>query len=362
MTTLASPPDTDTGLAGSLRTVARLLATPLVPQDFIDLVNPLSSANDLRGRIEAIEPETADAATFRIRVGRGWGGHRAGQYVRLGVDVNGVRQWRAYSITSSPQQTSYITITVKAVADGLVSNHLPREATAGTLVHLDQAAGDFTLPAQPPDKLLFVTAGSGITPVMGMLRAHRHELGDVVLVHSARSADDVIFGDELRALARDGAIRLIEHHTNARPRLTAQRLTELVPDWTHRGAWACGPGDLLDGLEKHYTAAGFSENLRTERFRAAVTRTGEGGSVEFTRSGTTAETNGSTTLLDAGEDAGVLMPSGCRMGVCFGCVVPLRNGSVRDVRNGDVTSARPGDGVLVQTCISAAAGPCELDI
>ena len=350
----------------TLNTVARLLTTPLVPQDFFDLINPLASSTDLRGRIEAIEPETVSettrAATLRIRVGRGWRGHLAGQYVRLGVDIDGVRQWRTYSITSSPLKTSHITVTVKAVADGLVSNYLVDEATAGTLVHLDHATGDFTLPSPMPEKLLFVTAGSGITPVMGMLRAHRDELTDVVLVHSARSADDVIFGDELRALARDGAIRLIEHHTVGRPRLTAQGLTELVPDWKRREAWACGPGGLLDDLETHYAAAGLSATLRTERFQTAAIPTGDGGAVTFTRSGVTTETNNGTTLLAAGEDAGVLMPSGCRMGVCFGCVVPLRSGAVRDVRNGDLTSANPGDGVLVQTCISAAAGPCQLDI
>jgi len=85
----------------TLNTVARLLTTPLVPQDFFDLINPLASSTDLRGRIEAIEPETVSettrAATLRIRVGRGWRGHLAGQYVRLGVDIDGVRQWRTYS-------------------------------------------------------------------------------------------------------------------------------------------------------------------------------------------------------------------------------------------------------------------------
>jgi ferredoxin-NADP reductase len=346
----------------TLNTVARLLTTPLVPQDFFDLVNPLASSTDLRGRIEAIEPETGRAATVRIRVGRGWCGHRAGQYVRLGIDIDGVRQWRTYSITSSPRQTSHITVTVKAVAGGLVSNHLVHEATAGTLVHLDHATGDFTLPTPLPDKLLFVTAGSGITPVMGMLRAHLDELTDVVLVHGAATASDVIFGEELRALARDGAIRLIEHHTNGRPRLTAQGLTELVQDWKQRDAWACGPAGLLDDLETHYAAAELGAKLRTERFRAATISIGYGGAVTFTRSGVATETNNGTTLLAAGEGAGVLMPSGCRMGVCFGCVVPLRSGAVRDVRNGNLTSAHPGDGVLVQTCISAAAGPCQLDI
>lgn len=289
-------------------------------------------------------------------------GHRSGQYVRLGVEVDGVRQWRSYSITSPPTRSRRITLTVKAISGGTVSNHLVRHAKAGTWVHLDQAAGEFTLPRPGPAKVLFVTAGSGITPVMGMLRTHLGELDDVVLVHSAATADDVIFGEELRALARQHRLKLIEHHTSAQPRLTAEMLAELVPDWAERPTWACGPAGLLDSLEAHYTQEGLVDHLHTERFRTAVVQTGTGGPVTFTRSGVTAETDAATTLLDAGENVGALMPSGCRMGVCFGCVVPLRNGAVRDVRNGAITCASPGDGVLVQTCISTAAGNCELEI
>ena len=87
---------------------------------------------------------------------------------------------------------------------------------------------------------------------------------------------------------------------------------------------------------------------------------GEGGSIVFTN-GTVVEADAATPILDAAENAGVLMPSGCRMGVCFGCVLPLREGAVRDLRNGAVTTAAPGDGVNIQTCISAAAGPCQID-
>ena len=84
--------------------------------------------------------------------------------------------------------------------------------------------------------------------------------------------------------------------------------------------------------------------------------------MSFTRTGTTVSANAATPLLDAGEEAGVLMPSGCRMGICFGCVAPLRSGAVRDLRNGALTTAEPGDGVMVQTCINGAAGPCEIEL
>jgi ferredoxin-NADP reductase len=237
-----------------------------------------------------------------------------------------------------------------------------RQATAGTLVHLDQAGGDFTLPTARPDKVLFVTAGSGITPVMGMLRSHSRELADVVLVHSAPTADDVVFGSELRELAATGSVRLLERHTSTSPRMTAADLDALVPDWADRQTWACGPAALLDDIEAHWAHHGAAERLHTERFTAPALRGGEGGPVSFTRTGATVDTGSDTTLLEAGENAGVLMPSGCRMGVCFGCVLPLRSGAVRDVRNGAVTIGAPDAGVLVQTCVSTVAGSCELDI
>jgi stearoyl-CoA 9-desaturase NADPH oxidoreductase len=352
----------NSGVPSPLRAIARLVTTPLVPRDFIDLVDPLGNPRDLRGRIESVTSDTADAATVRIKVGNGWRGHRAGQYVRLGVDIDGVRQWRTYSITSPVTSVGRIDITVKAVPDGVVSNYLITQASAGTLVHLDQAAGSFTLPTRAPAKALFITAGSGITPVMGMLRSHLADIPDTVVIHSARAADDVIFGAELRRLDESGAIRLIERHTATQPRLRSTDVQTLVPDWAERDTWACGPAALLDDVETRWMHLGHANRLRTERFTMPAVGGGEGGPVTFSKSGATTDTDSDTTLLQAGEDAGVLMPSGCRMGVCFGCVVPLRNGAVRDVRNGDITIGAPDAGVLVQTCVSTVAGSCELDI
>jgi ferredoxin-NADP reductase len=343
--------------------VAELVTTPLLPADYLDLVDPLRSGADLRGRIEAVQHETRDAATLVIRPGRGWRTHTPGQYIRIGVDVDGVRQWRAYSVTSDlGRRDGCITITVKAIPDGTVSNHLVHRTRPGTIVQLDQAAGEFVLPAARPAKALFLTAGSGITPVMGMLRNRAEDdATDVVLVHSAPTADDVIFADELRALAAAGRIRLVEQHTDTDGLLGPAAIAELVPDVEERSTWACGPIGMLESLEAHWEAAGLTARLYTERFRPRVLATGEGGTVSFTTSGTTVDADGATPILDAAEDAGVLMPSGCRMGICFGCVLPLREGAVRDLRNGEITTAAPGDGVLIQTCVSAAAGACDID-
>jgi ferredoxin-NADP reductase len=341
--------------------LAEFITTPLLPTDYLDLVDPLRSGADLRGRIEAVLPETRDAATIVIRPGRGWTGHTPGQYIRIGIDVDGVRQWRAYSLTSHLGRTDgCIAVTVKAIPDGKVSNHLVQRTEPGTIVQLDQAAGEFCLPEQRPEKALFITAGSGITPVMGMLRNHP-ELSDVVVVHSAPTADDVVFGADLRDMARAGRIRLIEQHTDTAGMLDAAAIAGLVPDFDQRATWACGPVGMLEALEEHWAAAGITDRLYTERFRPRLLVTGEGGTVTFARSGTTLDADGATPILDAAEDAGVLMPSGCRMGICYGCVLPLREGAVRDLRNGEITTAAPGDGVLIQTCVSAAAGACDID-
>lgn len=335
-----------------------MVTTPLLPSDYLDLASPLRAGADLRGRIEAVHPETGDAATVVIKPGRGWRGHRAGQYVGIGVDVDGVRLWRTYSITSpTDRPDGRVTITVKAIPDGKVSNHLIRRAKPGTLIQLEQAAGDFVLPQAKPAKVLYLTAGSGITPVMGMLRDT--ECDDAVMVHSAPRPHDVIFRSELHDLVARKKLRLTEVHTDTDGRLDIARLDELVPDWAERETWACGPAGLLDSAEKRWAEHGVRERLHIERFRPSVVVTGDGGEVTFSSTGKTVDADGATPLLDVGEAAGVLMPSGCRMGICFGCVTPLKAGAVRDLRTGEITEAEPG--VLIQTCVSAAAGPCDIE-
>lgn len=345
------------------RKVAEALATPLVPDDYLDLFDPLRAGADLRGRIVAIRPETPDAATIVIEPGRSWAGHVPGQYIRIGVDINGVRHWRAYSLTHRAAAVDgTISITTKAVPDGLVSNHLVRAARPGSIVYLDQASGDFTLPSHLPAKVLFLTAGSGITPVMGMLRNHLPALRDVVHVHCAPTASDVIFASELEQYAAESRLSL---HLNLDDRdgiLDLATLDSTVPDWRERQVWVCGPTGLLDAAENHWAAAGLAQQLHVERFRPTLVEPGEGGEITFLESDLTVDADGGTTILDAGEEAGVLMPSGCRMGICFGCVTTMRQGAVRDLRTGEITTAEPGEEVSIQTCINAVAGSCDLEL
>ena len=189
-------------LRDRLLRVAEAAVTPLVPADVLDIFDPLRSGADLRGRIVSITPETADSATLLILPGKDWAGHVPGQYLRVGADVDGVRLWRTYSLTHGPRADRCISITVKAIPDGKVSNHLVRDAKPGDMLQLGQAEGDFVLGEPMPAKLLLVTAGSGVTPVIGMLRNLFSKAAplatDIVLLHSALSRSEVIFGQELR--------------------------------------------------------------------------------------------------------------------------------------------------------------------
>ncbi|WP_084703728.1 ferredoxin reductase [Phaeacidiphilus oryzae] len=359
-----------------LHAAAAALTTPLLPADYLALFDPLLGGRWPAGRVESVRPETAEATTLVIRPGRGWGGFRAGQYVPVGVDIDGVLHWRTYSLSSAPGRPGEpFALTVKALPDGLVSGRLAQDTGPGTVLRLGPAQGDFTLPEPLPERTLFLTAGIGLTPVMSMLRAlarrqggRNASAGDVVLVHSAPDRAATVFGRELRVLSRRMPwLRVHLHHTRTSGRrLTPQRLSAVCPDWRERQTWTCGPGPMLDALRQHWHEQGpaVERRLHLERFRPALPAAASGagaedGLIRFQRTGVDVPAGAGVPLLRAGEAAGVAMPSGCRMGICFGCVASLVQGRVRDLRTGEITGE---PGTLVQTCVCTAVGTVAVDL
>ena len=343
------------------------LSSPLLPDDYLELVNPLWSTRELRGRIVMVMHETANSDTFLIKPGYSWPGHKPGQYVRIGIDIDGVRHWRAYSLTSDPyREDGLISITPKLVDEGKVSPYLVRAARPGTIVSLSNIEGEFVLTDPPPRKLLFISAGSGVTPIMSMLRHldHYDQLTDAVLLHSARHTDDVIFGDELRRLAeaRNG-FRLHEQLTGAYGRMGPDDLEALCPDWREREVYLSGPGEMLDAFTAHVEQHADCDRLHMERFQPKLglgeNGAGEGGAIRFLASDCEAASDGKTPIIVAGEGKGLDLPFGCREGICHTCVGELRSGRVRDLRNGQVYGQ---EGEVIRTCISAPEGPIEIDL
>jgi stearoyl-CoA 9-desaturase NADPH oxidoreductase len=358
----------------ALRTIAARITTPLLPDDYLKLANPLWSARELRGRVVEVRRETVDSATLVIKPGWGFSfDYQPGQYIGIGVLVDGRWRWRSYSLTSSPVTETAgsstpgragrtITITVKAMPEGFLSTHLVGGVAPGTIVRLAAPQGNFVMPDPAPDSVLFITGGSGITPVISMLRTlvRRDQITDIVHLHSAPAESDVLFAAELAEVrsAHDG-YRLRLRTTRTQGRLDLSRLDEEVPDWRDRQTWACGPEGMLNNAERVWSAAGIADRLHLERFALSkVAAHGQGGTVEFARSGKTLTVDAATPLMDAGEQVGVRMPFGCRMGICQSCVVGLLDGHVRDLRTG--VEHEPGS--RIQTCISAASGDCVLDV
>jgi ferredoxin-NADP reductase len=326
-----------------LADVAGLVATPLSPSHYIGLFRPLAATHTLHARVEALHAETADVTTLTLRPGRGWRSHLAGQHVRVGLAIAGRIATRTYSISSPPERgDGCITITVKA--QGRVSNALCA-AAPGSYVSLGLPEGEFR---PRGERLLFVTGGSGITPVASILRsfAARDAMPDIEHVHYAR--EEVIFGDELAALPYRLHVVRTAHE---RRRFDRGVLDALVPDWQARETLACGPPSLLD-------AAAFT-NPRVERFTAALAApaNASGGRVRFAASRVSAVADGRTPLLRIAEDAGVSAPHGCRMGICHTCDATLTAGCVRDLRTQERIDT---PGARVQICVCAAAGDVEL--
>ncbi len=349
----------------TVRKAGARLTTPLHPDDYLSLINPLWTSRELRGRVEKVVPETEDAATIVIRPGWGWHyDHSPGQYVGIGIQVEGKFHWRSYSVSSPPRKTGRtLAITVRAMPEGFLSEHLVSGLKPGTIIRLAAPNGDFVLPEPPPAKILFLVAGSGITPVMAMLRTldRRETMPDVVVAYSSPTEDRMIFRDELRELSqKHEKLSLHEQHTDADGMLEMKDLDRVAPDWKERQAWACGPGPMLDAAEQHWEAAGLEDELHLERFTLELGGNGaEGGTITFQNSSKTTEADGATTIMEAGEEAGIGMPYGCRMGICHTCTLTLVEGTVRDLRSGDETS---GPNEPIQTCVTAAAGDLTLDI
>ena len=339
--------------------------TPLLADDYLEMINPLWSTQELRGRIVSVDLETSDAATIVIKPGWKWPGHRPGQYLRIGVVVDGVHHWRAYSLTSDPDRSDgYISITPKLVDTGKVSPYFVRQARVGGIVRLGGVEGTFVLPDEVPEKMLFISAGSGITPVMSMLRSLEHtgDIGDVVHLHSARTEAAAIFGDQLRGLGqRQDGYRLELRLTSEQGRFAPEHLDELCPDWRERETFACGPAEMLDALSARWESEGDPQRLHMERFQPIIGEgdgeQGDGGTIRFAASDVDAESDGSKPILVAGEDAGVTLPFGCRMGICHTCVGQLCSGQVRDLRTGKVSGST---GEMIRTCVNAPEGAVEI--
>jgi ferredoxin-NADP reductase len=333
--------------------------------DLLAQIHPTWSLGRIKARVLAVVDETADVKTFVLRPNRNWPGHRAGQHVGVEVEIDGVRHQRRYSLSSAPSDRR-IAITVKRQPGGTVSSWLHARIRAGDALALDPPAGTFTLPTPRPARLLMLSAGSGITPLMAMLRdaADGAAPFDGVFVHVARRPADAIFAPELARLAatRRG-LTVHAHHSSTHGRFDVASLAALVPDYADRPTLLCGPAGFMATVREHYVERGIDARLHQESFGAACAadsaRTADFRAVRCARSERTFDAAPDVPLLVAAERAGLRPRYGCRMGICHTCTCVKRDGAVENLLTGAISSA-PGE--RIQLCVSRARSDLTLEL
>ncbi|MFD4268380.1 ferredoxin reductase [Rhodococcus sp. NPDC058481] len=354
----------------SLMSLFEAMATPHQIDRYLELVNPMATVRDLRAEVAEVRRTTADTVTLTLRPTRQWRGFEAGQFVQVGVVIDGVRHTRCYSPACSQHRSDgRIELTVKAHPQGLVSQYLHANARVGLVLSLSQADGVFRLPARRPEKVLLISGGSGITPVLSMLRTLVDEghAGDVTFLHYAYTERDVAHRAELAALAAaHDNVRVVLAYTEQTDGgdlhgFFGQAHLDAAAAWHGEAqTYLCGPPGLMRGVREHYDRIGLGERLHTEEFAAPVIAADSGaiGELTFAASGVTAPNSGAS-LLEQAEAAGLTPEFGCRMGICFSCTAIKTSGCTKNLRTGE-TDSDPDQ--PIQLCISAAVGDVAIDI
>jgi stearoyl-CoA 9-desaturase NADPH oxidoreductase len=418
--TATAPPPTDAP-ANSIPPVARAgSASPLAPRGlghrllhssllealtyphgvdrYVELVRPLLVKREVRAEVLAVGRQTPKSVTLTLRPNENWRGIRAGQFVNLSVEIDGVRETRPYSPAGSQHAADQtVELTVSTHPEGKVSRHLRDHARPGMIVGLSQAQGEFVLPETRPRRVLLVSGGSGITPVMAMLRtlcdegladgsANGHAgaggAGGIGFLNYARSPELALYGAELEELAdRHAGLRVARGFTRGPGRSSRQgagergrretlggrfqreHLSAVLAEYAGRAevaTFVCGPPALIDAVRSVWAQDGRPEPA-VETFTPTMLRfdTAEAvGTVSFSASGREAANSG-LALLEQAEDAGLTPDHGCRMGICNTCSCRKTAGTVRNVLTGALSSAGEEQ---IRICVSVPVGDVALDL
>ncbi|MFW0784538.1 FAD-binding oxidoreductase [Gordonia sp. CPCC 206044] len=335
---------------------------------YLELVDPMLTWRDLRAKVVAVEHPTPRTVRLGLRPTRQWQGHEAGQYVQLSVVIDGVRHMRCFSpANAATDAEGDLELTITAHDDGFVSTYLRDHARVGMVVGLQQAQGEFVLPSQRPAAMVFVSGGSGITPVLSMLRtlvAERYAQ-PITFLHYARTSEDVAYRAELAALAAAHPnIDLRLHHTRdaGDGHFTGAHLDDIA-GFDDAQMFVCGPPALMNAVEEHYDTTGMTQQFHKEAFTLAAPIVVDpdapvDGELSFLRSARST-TNDGRTILDQAESAGLSPESGCRMGICFSCTAIKRSGCTRNVLTGETDTEAD---TQIQLCINAPVGDVEIEV
>ncbi|MFA1702547.1 ferredoxin reductase [Mycobacterium intracellulare] len=336
-----------------------LLTGPHGVDRYTELVAPTWTLGDARAKVTDVRRTTPRSVTLTLTPNDTFlATHtvRAGQYVNLTVEIDGRRHTRCYS-PANAEGAATLELTIGRHEGGLVSNHLYEHARPGMVVGLAGAGGDFTLPGPRPRRILFVSGGSGITPVMAMLRtlvAQGHR-GEIAFVHYARTPAEACYRDELAALP---SVRVLHGYTRAdggdlAGRFGAEHLAAAMP--SPDAVFVCGPTALVESVREHCDSV-YTESFVPPAFETPANPSG--GRVTFSDSGVDVVDDG-RPLLEQAESAGLSPENGCRMGICHTCTRRKTAGTVRNLVTGAVSTAPDED---VQICVSVPVGDVDVSL
>ena len=336
-----------------------LLTGPHGVDRYTELVAPTWTLGEPRAKVIDVRRTTPRSVTLTLAPNESFtSAHtvKAGQYVNLTVEIDGRRHTRCYS-PANAEGTANLELTIGQHDGGLVSNYLYERARRGMVVGLAGVGGDFVLPAQRPRRILFVSGGSGITPVMAMLRtlvAERHQ-GEIAFVHYARTAAEACYRAELAAMP---GVRVLHGYTRSDAgdlvgRFGPEHLAVAMP--SPDVVFVCGPTPLVEAVRTH------CDNVYTESFVPPVLEAPanpSGGRITFSDSGVDVVDDG-RSLLEQAESAGLSPENGCRMGICHTCTRRKTAGTVRNLITGSISTAPDED---VQICVSVPVGDVDLSL
>jgi stearoyl-CoA 9-desaturase NADPH oxidoreductase len=345
------------------------LAYPHGVDRYVELLRPLLLRSDVRAEVTGVRHQTSKSVTLTLSPNENWLGLRAGQFVNVSVEVDGVRLSRPYSPAGSEHASAgELELTVSTHPQGRVSEHLRRHAQPGMILGLTQAQGEFVLPDRRPERVLLISGGSGITPVMAILRTLCEEgfEGEIGFLNYASSLELALYGPELATLAlRHRRLRVARGFTGApgaelTGRFCREHLRAVTSEHSDAATFLCGPPALIDSVcgvwEKDGLPVPAVESFTTPAL--SFDTDGAEGVVRFTVSGREAANSG-LPLLEQAEDAGLAPAHGCRMGICNTCTCRKSTGTVRNVISGALSSAGEEQ---IRICVSVPVGDVALDL
>ncbi|UZE96784.1 ferredoxin reductase [Alkalimarinus alittae] len=335
-------------------------------------IDPMFSIKRNAAEVTKIVNETADTKTFILRPSSRWSGFKAGQYINVEVEINGVTLRRNYSLSNAPmifKEQQLVSITVKKVDGGRVSTHLHERLKVGDILTIGNAAGDFTLnhstTVSPTANPLFIAAGSGITPVLSMLNEIKEENHQqpITLIYYSNNVPSLIFEKQLHALASSMPnLSFFPHFTESEGYITAQQLLLDCPDISARAIYLCGPHEFMESVKTQSNDLGVAaKNILQESFGVPVLsniKSSTKGQVSFLNSGKSIASNGDKTLLELAESAGLKPKYGCRSGICHECKCTKNTGRALNKLTGELI---PSDQTHIQACISIPVGDLSID-